>query len=317
MTVRPSDLHAIPLFHGITDEHLAELMSAFERLTLPAGELLFEAGSEPKHFLLLAAGEVSLREPSREGGRPLTPGPNRTEDALAGAGEPRFRLSPVAPIGELGAVTGLRRNTTAVTSQPSEVWRIGVGDLRLFFEKHGDIAFPFYHNLLNIVADKVRRDARRLEETRANLIRTQKGMKRLLELVLESEETPLSKTICDTLEELIEHNRRSHYLVEPVSTLTSWVRLDAGATVPVREISDSLLRIAAPPPQEPAASPPSKPGTDWSGVLVTPGGEVPVSGKVESADAGGSLIKLDLFIDQYAAVLRDYLTRVQMLDFVV
>ena len=38
---------------------------------------------------------------------------------------------------------------------------------------------------------------------------------------------------------------------------------------------------------------------------------------IEAADAGGTLIKLDLFIDQYAAVLRDYLTRVQMLDFVV
>ena len=42
-----------------------------------------------------------------------------------------------------------------------------------------------------------------------------------------------------------------------------------------------------------------------------------MSGKVEQNDADGALIKLDLFIDQYAAVLRDYLTRVQMLDFVV
>ena len=292
MPVRPSDLHAIPLFHGITDDHLAELMGACERLSLPAGEVLFEAGSEPTHFLLLTAGEVVLREPGTDG-------------------DPRFRLSPIAPIGELGAVTGLIRNTSAVTSQPSEVWRIGVPELRQFFEKHGDVGFPFYHNLLNIVADKVRRDARRVEEVRANLIRTQKGMKRLLELVLESEETPLSKTVAETLEDLIEHNRRIHYLVEPTSTLTSWVRLDAGATVPVKEISDGLLRITASP-----ASPVAM-GTEWSGVLVTPGGEVPVSGKVESADAAGALIKLDLFIDQYAAVLRDYLTRVQMLDFVV
>jgi hypothetical protein len=188
---------------------------------------------------------------------------------------------------------------------------IGVAELRDFFEKHGDVAFPFYHNLLNIVADKVRRDTRRMEETRANLIRTQKGMKRLLEVVLESEETPLSKTICETLEELIEHNRRIHYLVEPASTLTSWVRLDGGATVAVREISDSLLRISTTP------GTPASVGDEWSGVLITPGGEVPVSGKVDATDTTGALIKLDLFIDQYAAVLRDYLTRVQMLDFVV
>jgi hypothetical protein len=138
-------------------------------------------------------------------------------------------------------------------------------------------------------------------------------MKRLLETVLSTEETPLSRTVCETLEDLIEHNRRIHYLVEPTSTLTSWVRLDAGPTVPVTEISDGLLRLA--PPAQKDATPPV--GAEWSGVLITPGAEVPVSGKVESSDAGGALIKLDLFIDQYAAVLRDYLTRVQMLDFVV
>jgi len=291
-TVRPSDLNAIPLFHGITDAHLAALLDAFEHRHVPSGDVLFDAGSEPAHLHLLVSGEVALKE------------------GVETAEEPRFRIRPLAPIGELGAVTGLKRNTTAVTTQPSDILRIGVADLRQFFESHGDVAFPFYHNLLNIVADKVRRDTRRVEEMRHNLIRTQKAMKKMLELVLESDETPLSKSLCETLEDLIEHNRRVHYLVEPTSTLTSWVRLDAGSTIPVREISDSLLRIA-----DAAAG--ARAGTEWSGVLITPGGEVPVSGKVESSDGSGALIRLDLLIDQYATVLRDYLTRVQMLDFVV
>lgn len=299
MAVRPSDLHAIPLFHGITEEHLAELMGAFEKLTLEAGQILFEAGTEPTHFLLLVRGEVALREPA----------PN-APPAEAASGEPRFRLSPLAPIGELGAVTGTRRSTTAETTQPSEIWRIGVAELAQFFEKHGDVAFPFYHNLLGIVADKVRRDTRRLDEMRANLIRTQKAMKRLREVVLESEETPLSKTVCETLEDLIEHNRRVHYLVEPARGLASSVRLDGGGTAQVLELSATLLRITRP------ASLPAV-GTHWSGVLITPAGEVPVSGTVDTADATDVLIKLDLFIDQYASVVRDYLTRVQMLDFVV
>jgi CRP-like cAMP-binding protein len=292
MTVRPSDLHRIPLFHGITENHLAELLRACERLTLPAGHVLFEAGSEPSHLLLLVSGEVSLYEP----GSPA---------------EPRFRLSPIAPIGELGAVTGLRRNTRAETTQPSEILSVGVVELRQFFENHGDVAFPFYHNLLNIVTDKVRRDERRLEETRANLIRSQKGMKRLLQLVLESEETPLSKTICETLEDLIEHNRRIHYLVAPPEPLASSVRLDGGSRVAVTEISDNLMRLEPIPGQAPAR------GSSFSAVLITPGGEVPVIGKVEESGPQGTLVRLDLFIDQYAAVLRDYLTRVQMLDFVV
>lgn len=288
MAIRPSDLHAIPLFENITEEHLEELMASFERQEVQGGQVLFEAGSAPSHLLLLVRGEVALLE----------------------RGDTRFRLSPLAPIGELGAVTGIRRTTTAVTTQPSEVWRIGVAHLRDFFEKHGDVAFPLYHNLLNIVTDKVRRDTRRLEEVRANLIRTQKAMKALLEVVLESEETPLSKTLCSTLEDLIERNRRSHYMVEPARALKSWVRLDDGAKVNVTELSDGWLRLAA------HASLP-KIGSDWSGVLVLPAGEIPVSGRIESAGDAGVLVKLDLLIADYAAVLQDYLTRLQMLDFVV
>lgn len=289
MAVRPSDLHAIPLFQSITDEHLTELTSAFERLTLAEGEVLFEAGSEPKHFFLLVSGEVALKE----------------------GDEVRFRLKPLAPIGELGAVTGTRRNTTAVTSAPSEVWRIGVSDLMNFFEKHGDVAYPLYHNLLTIVADKVRREARRLEEMRANLIRTQKAMKRLLDTVLESEETALSKTVAETLEDLIEHNKRGHYLVEPAHVLHSFVRLDAGAMIPVTEISDGFLRLP------PSTGLSQAKGSSWSGVLVLPAGEIAVSGTIDAVSDDGVLIKLDLLIEQYASVLRDYLTRVQMLDFVV
>ena len=263
--------------------------------------MLFEAGSEPTHLLLLT---------QRRG---------RAARARADArGEPRFRLSPIAPIGELGAVTGLRRNTTAVTAQPSEVWRIGVADLRQFFEKHGDVAFPFYHNLLNIVADKVRRDTRRLDEVRANLIRTQKGMKRLLEPgARERGDARSPGPSARPSRSSSSTTGASTTWSSPRSTLTSWVRLDGGATVPVREISDSLLRLAAPPAPPDRVPPGPAAGTEWSGVLITPGGEVPVSGKVEQPTRDGALIKLDLFIDQYAAVLRDYLTRVQMLDFVV
>lgn len=290
MAFRPSDLHVIPLFHGITDDHIAELVGAFERISVEAGEVLFEAGAVPTHMLLLVNGEVALRDPSS-------------------ATEPRFVLRAVAPIGELGAVTGLRRSTTAVATVPSEIRRIGVTELFEFFEEHGDVAFPFYHNLLNIVTDKVRRETRRLDEMRGNLIRTQKAMKKLLDLVLESEETPLSKAVAETLEDLIEHNKRGHYLVEPARVLESSVRLDDGAIVPVLEASDGLLHIGH--TQAP------KVGSDWSGVLITPVGEVPVSGRVESADDKGVLIKLDMLIDAYSALLRDYLTRVQMLDFVV
>ena len=264
-------------------------MGVFERVKLDAGKVLFQAGSKPDCLHLLVSGEVALRE----------------------GDETRFLLAPIAPIGELGAVTGLLRNTTAVTTKPSEVWQIGAGALMEFFERHGDVAFPFHHNLLRIVAEKVRREARLLEEMRANLIRTQKAMKRLRELVLETEETPLSKAACDTLDDLIEHNRRVHYMVEPAFVLQTSVRLDGGVLAPVSEMSDGFLRLASLPAPAPL------PGAHWSGVLVLPEAEIPVSGTVEPSGGEGMLVKLDLLIEDYQAKLARHLTRVQMLDFVV
>jgi len=289
MAVRTNDLHAIPLFQGITEQHLHALLGAFETLSLPAGEVLFEAGSEPLHFHILASGEVELRE----------------------GDTPRFTLTPLAPIGELGVLTGLARNTTAVTTKPSEVYRIGRAALMDFFERHGDVAFPFQHNLLQVVALKVRRDNRRIDEMRANLIRTQKAMKRMLELVLDTPETPHSKEVAETLESLIEKNKKSHYLVEPTGALHGSVRLDSGALVPVLELSDGFVRFGIWPGELP------KKGEHFSGVLITGSIELPISGTVESLGDRSVLVSLDLLIDEYSKALREYLTRVQMLDFVV
>lgn len=288
MTVAPSDLRAVPLFADITDAHLLELIDVFERRRHQRGDVLFAAGEQPEHFLVLVEGEVALRD----------------------GGETRFRLKPVAPIGELGSLTGLRRVTTALVTDAAEVWRVAIADLMRFFETHGDVAFPFYHNLLKIVADKVRRDGRRLDEMRTNLIRTQKKMKGLRELVLESEETVISKPVFETLDELIEHNRRWHYMVEPTHMFHALVRLDDGQRVIVREMSDTMMRIALPPDASPALN------THWSGVLMAAHRELPVGGMVEAIDEGGVLIQLDRLVGVEAAEFEDYLTRLQMLDFV-
>lgn len=289
MAVSTNDLHPIPLFQGITEQHLHALLGAFEQLSLPAGEVLFEAGSEPRHFHILISGEVELRE-----------------DDTA-----RFTLTTLAPIGELGALTGSARNTTAVLTKPSEIYRISRAALMELFERHGDIAFPFEHNLLQVVALKIRRDQRRIEEMRANLIRTQKAMKRMLELVLEAPEIPASKELAETLEGLIERNKRGHYLVAPTGALHSSVRLDDGALVPVLELSDSFVRFGLWPGEMP------KKGEHFTGVLVTTKAELPISGTVESHGDRSVLVQLDPLIDEYSRALRDYLTRVQMLDFVV
>ncbi len=289
MAVTPSDLRAIPLFQDISDKHLESLMGVFEHRQHAKDDVMFEAGDPPSDLLLLVSGEVALYE----------------------GDEVRFRLRPIAPIGELGAITGLRRYTTAKVTEPSEVWRIPTKSLQDFFEANGDVAFPFYHSLLSIVANKVRRDTRRLAEMRRNIVRTQKAMKQMRDLVLESEDTAVSKPIHDTLEQLIENNRRWHYLVEPARSLQASVRFDDGTTVPVVEMSDGWLQLGKNAPG------PTKAGEHWSAVLILPSGEIPISGTVESVGDKGVLIKLDLLIREYAATLEDYLTRLHMLEFVV
>ena len=54
MTVRPSDLHAIPLFHGITDDHLDHIDFAVSA-TVIAEEILSKYAKESDDALVLAA----------------------------------------------------------------------------------------------------------------------------------------------------------------------------------------------------------------------------------------------------------------------
>jgi CRP/FNR family cyclic AMP-dependent transcriptional regulator len=284
----PQDLRAIPLFKDITEAHLSTLTRAMKKETLAKGHVLFREGDSPDRFLLLVRGEVTLKEGSDD----------------------RFRLRPVAPIGELGTLTGIPRNSEAIAATEVDVWSIPAGELRALFEKHADVALPFYRNLLDVVSDKVRRDRQRLDDMRGNLIRTQKAMKSVRELVLSSQETPISKPVFEAIDELIEHNRRAHYRVTPVPALPARMRLDEGKAVDVLELSEGYVKLAL-------THDGHGKGTELAGVLSMPTGEIAVSGRVERAGKDGVVVRLDLLIDAYKAQLDDYVTRLQMLDYVV
>jgi CRP-like cAMP-binding protein len=287
MPVAPSALRKIPLFANITDQHLSELIAVFRKRNADSGELLFQAGSLPDRFLILIGGEVSLREGDEE----------------------RFRLRPIAPIGELGALTRIERRLSAVAATPSELLELSVEELMQFFEEHGDVAFPFHYNLLRVVADKIRRDRRRLEEMRSNLMTTQKSLKRMREALLEGEDTPLNKQLFDEIETLIAQNKKGRYLAQPAEALRTQVRLDDKSVVDVSSISKEWLYLPAR-----AAS---KAGAHWSGVLILPERELAVSGTVDSVNGEHCAIKLDLLIDESTRVFEDHLTRLQMLDVVL
>lgn len=289
MTTIVNSLKSLPLFQGIVEARLGELVAAFQTVTHKAGTVLFKAGDVATHFELLAKGEVSLEE------SPTT----------------RFDLRPVAPLGELGALTGIPRSTTATATTDIEVLSVPVGDLLGFFDANADIGLAFYKNLLTLVSDKVRRDRRRLDEMRANIIRTQKTMKQMRETVLAASETEISKPLFESLDQLIDNNRRANYRVSPTPAYAAQVRLDNGHLARVVEVSEGYLKV------EGKTSDLTKDPSYWAGVLVMPTSEILVSGTVLREDAGAVVVKLDTLVDDFKAKLDDYSVRLQLLDYVV
>lgn len=282
-----SDLRTIPLFRGFDDDALAELGGLFTRLIVDDAVPLFDVGDPSTALYLLTGGEVVLEHP----------------------GDDLFRLSPPALIGELGALATLPRSTRATVTPGSMVWSLSAVKLQAYLGSHQERGIQFLVNLLGVVAEKVYRDQTRMADMRQNLIRTQKELKRLRELVLDTVETPLSAPVHDTLDQLIAHNRRVGYRVEPPPALAARFRLDSG-TAEVISLSRTQLTLRTPAPL-PA-------GATWcSGVLDLAGTEIPISGTVgRTADDRITLV-LDLLIDDHAAILEGYLTRVQLLDILV
>jgi CRP/FNR family transcriptional regulator, cyclic AMP receptor protein len=286
MTLTAEQLACIPLFAGLSERRLAQLTSIFEPLKADEGAVLFEVAGPATHFFLLTAGEVTIYE-----GEQI-----------------RCQLWPPATIGELGCLAGVARVTRAVVSRPSEIWRTSQQSILGFFDQHTDIALPFFQQLVNLIADKVRRDQTRLEDMRRNIIRTQKAMKQMRDFVLESQDTPISETLHNRLEDMIRHNRRINYRVEPPEGAAAVLRFDSGAQAQVVEISRTHLSYR----RTAEAAPPE--GTRQSAVLSLSGPEIPVSGTVLRTIDDRVDLELDLLLDEYGSTLDGYLTRLQLLD---
>lgn len=284
MTPRSADLRTIPLFKGFSDDDLGAIAALFEPVPGAGGGALFDVGEPARAFYLLTGGEVTLDWP----------------------GDDLYRLRPPALIGELGALTGLARGSKAIAAPGAEVWRIEAAAIQRFLADNQDLGVRFLVNLLELVADKVQRDQRRLADMRTNLVRTQKELKRVREVVLEAPETVVSAPVHDALDRLITTNRRVNYRVAPPSALAATLRLEIG-DAPVAELSRTHVTAAW--PKEPPA-----PGAWVSGVLDLAGTQLPVSGTVIRRTDHRATFELDLLLEEYASIYEGYLTRVQLLD---
>jgi CRP/FNR family cyclic AMP-dependent transcriptional regulator len=289
MAPRLEHLRLIPLFRGFSDEELAELAALFGPAAARPDGSLFETGEPATDLYLLSSGEVTLVRPADD----------------------TYRLRPPALIGELGGLTGLPRSCRAVASADAELWSLEARRLQAYFAENQELGVRFLANLLEVVADKVHRDQRRIGDMRQNIVRTQKSLKQIRDLILEAPETTVSAPIHDSVERLITHNRRVNYRVEPPQALRAQLRLDNGSAE-VLELSRTHLSI-----DWPGDGSVAEVGAWHAGVLELAGTEIPASGKVVRAEGRRVTFELDLFIDEYAASLEGYLTRVQLLDILV
>jgi len=250
----PADLRTVPFLRELSDEQLGRLQRQLSARVLPAGETLFRAHTVPTRFILLGRGEVHLLED----------------------GEVKHRVRAVAAIGELAALTGIPRASTAVAATEVEVLWVEVLELLSFFEKNGDIAFPFYSGVLRIVAEKVVRDRRRLEDLRAKVS---------------------------------DNNRRSTYRVAPTSALPAVMRMADGAMLPVLDFSEGHVKIVGTADWFAA-------GSRFEATLALPTAQVPIRGVVERAAGDGAVVKLQAMTDADAAIIEDYVQRLRLLDYV-
>jgi CRP/FNR family cyclic AMP-dependent transcriptional regulator len=274
---------SVPLFQGMDESGLQGLGEVFETFHCGPDHVIFAAGEVADSLYLLVDGQVALHE----------------------EGEKMIELQPVSLIGELGAMVGLNRRVTAVSLVPSVFLKASGKALRAFFEQHPTVSVQFYQNLLGMAADKIRRDERRIDDMRRNLIKTQKSLKQMREMVLDAPSTALSGPLHEALEQVISQNRRANYVVEPPSALPVYVRLPNRETYPVFQMSRQMLVLPADAVLE---------ANDWRGVVLLPNAEIPVSGRGESVGPGRWRVALDPLIDEYAQGLEEYLAQAQLLD---
>lgn len=285
------ELDSIPLLRGLSGAQLDEVMALFRPVTAASMKssergLLFEEGDDAEGFYLLTRGEVVLEQEGVE----------------------IHHLHPLAVIGELGGLCGVPRHCRARLGEGTELWYVAARDLEALFHRDQELGLRVQKNLLDVVSDKVHRDQLRLQDMRSNIIHTQKAMKRMRDFLWESKDTEVSSPLHDVIDDLIRRNRRVNYRVTPPAVLAATLRLDDGTEAPVTQISRTEITVEGTGGAE---------GQRISGVLHLSGPEIPISGKVTSANDGRVEIQLDLLLDEYAASLEGYLTRIQLLDFLV
>lgn len=116
-------LRALPIFEGLSDEHLRLLAFGAERRRLERGHVLFREGASADSAFVVTAGMLRLSRHSPSGG-----------DVLVGEAGPGAILTEIAMIAEA------QRHFMATAAVDSEVIRISRTLFHRMLEEYPDVA---------------------------------------------------------------------------------------------------------------------------------------------------------------------------------
>lgn len=287
-TILPSLVQEVPLFAGFEEEDLRDLLGIFQRQTFDRGESVSEPG-EPSRFLrVLISGRLSVQDETGE----------------------VMHICPPAPVGELNALAGEAHSLAVVATESASLLAAPAEALQAYLLARPQMSMVLHQNLLQFASVKMSRDRRRLREMRSNIVKTQHAMKRMRAALSTGEDTPLHAELFDELEQLIEQNRKIHYLVEPSRIVPTEVHLSDGAIRKVTALSPEWLHLSNPSPELSA-------GQEFRATLRMNRAEIPVSGRVVRVDSKEARVNLDELIPEYRSSLQDHLAKVQLFDTVL
>ncbi|MGD9570815.1 MAG: cyclic nucleotide-binding domain-containing protein [Thermoleophilia bacterium] len=132
-------LAAVPLLDGLPEAELQELARVVRRRVVPAGEVLWRIGDEPREMLIVADGAAAISL--------LLPGGREVRIARRGPGE---------ILGEIPLLDGGAHPTTARAEEPSVLLALGRADFTALMLRNHATAFTLKRRIAEVACTRVR-----------------------------------------------------------------------------------------------------------------------------------------------------------------
>jgi CRP-like cAMP-binding protein len=136
----------VPLFAGLQPTQAVAALKVCERRSMASGETLCQFGDRSDKMYILLSGALSIR----------------TADGTQIA-----KLSPVAPVGEMGIFTDEPRSATVIATADSTLFVPGKYQLEAAMRQNKEIEVTISRNVIAILADRIRKSNDELNHLRA------------------------------------------------------------------------------------------------------------------------------------------------------